>query len=354
MVLLGTSLAIYLLGAASPDGSRAYSGTTAEILGATLLAAGPWSLALPRRDLGRRGGSARPSSPCSPRAAWPSRPTPSRHSPAAGPPCATAPPTTGRPPSAAPRVVVTSAPLADGPSLGHRSPELALDTTGLTPGGPDASAPSVSEVAGPREVHRHPGRLRRLDDLGVPHRPAGLATARTPASSSTSSPSANGKNASDAATAPGPAPPRPAPPPGGRIDPVDLAHPDADGRRRRGRAGSRWTSPPDGPPRERQVGEGHLVGRLAGDQPPGQGRRRRVVAVGVDRSRCCMQQPAPDRPGLDTAARRGAAHSRRRTFFFRRSTSSASASKPGATTTSVNTVGDLAPPSPRSPGGWWR
>lgn len=39
-VLMGSSLAAYLLGAASPDGSAAYSGTTAEIVGATLLACG--------------------------------------------------------------------------------------------------------------------------------------------------------------------------------------------------------------------------------------------------------------------------------------------------------------------------
>jgi uncharacterized membrane protein YeiB len=39
-VLLGSSLAAYLLGYASEEGARAYSGTTAEIVGATLLAAG--------------------------------------------------------------------------------------------------------------------------------------------------------------------------------------------------------------------------------------------------------------------------------------------------------------------------
>ncbi|HET6967543.1 MAG TPA: acyltransferase family protein [Ornithinibacter sp.] len=39
-VLMGASLAAYLLGAASPDGSAAYSGSTAEIVGATLLACG--------------------------------------------------------------------------------------------------------------------------------------------------------------------------------------------------------------------------------------------------------------------------------------------------------------------------
>ena len=37
-VLVAASVAAYLLGAASPDGSAAYSGTTAEIVGATLLA----------------------------------------------------------------------------------------------------------------------------------------------------------------------------------------------------------------------------------------------------------------------------------------------------------------------------
>ena len=39
-VLLVVSLAAYVLGAASPDGAAAYSGTTAEIVGATLLSCG--------------------------------------------------------------------------------------------------------------------------------------------------------------------------------------------------------------------------------------------------------------------------------------------------------------------------
>jgi peptidoglycan/LPS O-acetylase OafA/YrhL len=39
-VLMAASVGAYLLGAASPDGSAAYSGTTAEIVGATLLASG--------------------------------------------------------------------------------------------------------------------------------------------------------------------------------------------------------------------------------------------------------------------------------------------------------------------------
>ena len=55
-VLLGASLAAYLLGAASPDGSAAYSGTTAEIVGATLLSCGTVVLSFAAlqtvRDLG--------------------------------------------------------------------------------------------------------------------------------------------------------------------------------------------------------------------------------------------------------------------------------------------------------------
>jgi uncharacterized membrane protein YeiB len=53
-ILLGASLAIYLVGAASPDGSHAYSGTTAEILGATLLATGSVVAAFVVVALGRR------------------------------------------------------------------------------------------------------------------------------------------------------------------------------------------------------------------------------------------------------------------------------------------------------------
>ena len=55
-VLLVASLAAYVLGAASPDGSAAYSGTTAEIVGATLLSCGTVVLSFAAlqtlRDLG--------------------------------------------------------------------------------------------------------------------------------------------------------------------------------------------------------------------------------------------------------------------------------------------------------------
>ena len=55
-VLLAVSLAAYLLGAASPDGAGAYSGTTAEIVGATLLSCGTVVLSFAvlqtMRDLG--------------------------------------------------------------------------------------------------------------------------------------------------------------------------------------------------------------------------------------------------------------------------------------------------------------
>jgi len=54
-VLLGTSAAVYLLGASSADGAQAYSGTTAEIVGATFLASGSVVLAFLLVDLGRRG-----------------------------------------------------------------------------------------------------------------------------------------------------------------------------------------------------------------------------------------------------------------------------------------------------------
>ncbi len=54
LVLFGTSVATYLLGASSPDGARAYSGTTAEIVGSTFLAAGSVVLAFLVVDVGRR------------------------------------------------------------------------------------------------------------------------------------------------------------------------------------------------------------------------------------------------------------------------------------------------------------
>ncbi len=56
-VLFGSALAVYLVGYASADGARAYSGTTAEIIGATLLAAGSVVLAVLVVELGRRWGT---------------------------------------------------------------------------------------------------------------------------------------------------------------------------------------------------------------------------------------------------------------------------------------------------------
>ncbi len=53
-VLFATSVAVYLLGAASADGAQAYSGTTAEIVGATFLASGTVVLAFLVVDVGRR------------------------------------------------------------------------------------------------------------------------------------------------------------------------------------------------------------------------------------------------------------------------------------------------------------
>ncbi len=52
-LLFGSSLAAYLIGYASADGARAYSGTTAEIVGATMLAAGSVVTAFLLVELGR-------------------------------------------------------------------------------------------------------------------------------------------------------------------------------------------------------------------------------------------------------------------------------------------------------------
>jgi uncharacterized membrane protein YeiB len=53
-VLFTTSVAVSLVGAASADGASAYSGTTAEIVGATFLASGAVVLAFLVVDVGRR------------------------------------------------------------------------------------------------------------------------------------------------------------------------------------------------------------------------------------------------------------------------------------------------------------
>ena len=51
----------------------------------------------------------------------------------------------------------------------HTSPPTACTLVGVSTGG--ACRGSVGEVAGAGEVHRDAGRLRRLDHLGVAHRP---------------------------------------------------------------------------------------------------------------------------------------------------------------------------------------
>ena len=126
--------------------------------------------------------------------------------------------------------------------------------------------------------------------------PPGATIARTPASMRICGPSANGKNASDAATEPGRALAGPGDGEVAGVDPVDLAHADAD----RGAAGGEQDRVglhrADRAPGERQVGQRGLVGRL--DRRPGASAsgRRRGVAVGALPSasivsRCCISRP---------------------------------------------------------------
>ena len=119
----------------------------------------------------------------------------------------------------------------------HRSarPQPAARTPGprrtepAAPAARDRLGRSVGEVPRAREVHRDAGGLAAATTSASRIDPPGATTARTPASRSTWSPSANGKKASDAATAP-----RARSLPGARhgevarVDPVDLAHADAD------------------------------------------------------------------------------------------------------------------------------
>ena len=122
----------------------------------------------------------------------------------------------------------------------------------------------VEEVALAREVHGDAGRLRGLDDLGVAHRAARLhdgASRRRRAAPA--SPSANGKNASEAATEPARAVTRPADGEVARVDPVDLAHADADRGAARGEQDGVRLDRTAGLPGELEVGQRGVVGVLA-------------------------------------------------------------------------------------------
>ena len=119
------------------------------------------------------------------------------------------------------------------------------------------------------------------------------------------------------------------------VDAVDLAHADADRRRRPWPAGSRWTSPRGRRARRTRGRRGSRRRRRRrprGSSSPGRRRRRR-------RGRRPASARRRETGRISTrpcaGARRGARSSRM--FFFSRSSSSASSSKPGATTTSVKT-----------------
>ena len=83
-----------------------------------------------------------------------------------------------------------------------------------------------------------------------------------------------------------------------RVDPVDLAHADADGRAAGGQQDRVGLHRPDRPPGEREVGQ-HLRRRPARRR---QRPRRRVVAGRVDGVGRLQQQAAADLPELDAAA----------------------------------------------------
>src|SRR6478735_10942872 len=91
------------------------------------------------------------------------------------------------------------------------------------------STVSVGEVACPREVHRHAGGLGRLDDLLVADRAAGghdRANAGVEPDLQSVGEREERVGRGDGAT--GPLLPRAAHGEVARVDPVDLAHPDAD------------------------------------------------------------------------------------------------------------------------------
>ena len=153
---------------------------------------------------------------------------------------------------------------------------------------------SVEEVPGAGEVHasrRRPGRPRSVSSSRT--EPPGWTIARTPASIRICGPSSNGKNASEAATEPGRPLPRPRDREPAGVDPVDLAHADADRgavvgeqdrvglhRRQACQANARSASTSS-------------ASRVAGGERPG----RRVVARRVDVVDPLHQHAAGDRRG---------------------------------------------------------
>ena len=164
--------------------------------------------------------------------------------------------------------------------------------------------------------------------------PPGCTTARTPAAISTSSPSANGKNASEAATAPGAPVPRPGHRQPGRVDPVHLAHADADGGAAGGQQDRVGLHRPAGPPGEGQVGERRRrrpACRRPASRSTGRRRRRRPGP------RSAPAPPPRDLAQLDGSRRWPSALA----AAGRSSCGSAPRTRPssnaGATTTSVNT-----------------
>ena len=164
--------------------------------------------------------------------------------------------------------------------------------------------------------------------------PPGCTIARTPAAMRISGPSANGKKASDAATDPRRPLPRPFHRQPGRVDPVHLAHADADDWRRRRPAGSRSTSPTGTPARRspgRRGSPRRPPGRRPGSRSPDRRRGRPAGPAAAPAGHRRWPGTRPDR------ARSPAGITSSRMFFFRVSTAIASSENAGASSTSVNT-----------------
>ena len=186
------SLAAYVLGRRHPDGAAAYSGTTAEIVGATLLSLRHRGAVVRRaaalRDLGagrvaRSRARDRSPGPHRVHAAGPlAGPAvgAARHAPddawwILGSTSSSSSGRAGRSTAAGARVRSSGSSTAS--AAVHRrlgaTPARAPtpDTGAVRPPGDRTRRGSVGEVPRPREVHRDAGRLRGLDHLGVAHRP---------------------------------------------------------------------------------------------------------------------------------------------------------------------------------------
>ena len=183
---------------------------------------------------------------------------------------------------------------------------------------------------GQRDRSPRPGWSRRAGRSLAPRRRAAPA-----------GPSGNGKNASDAATDPAARSPARSTREPARVDPVDLAHADADGRRRRREQDRVRLDRADGTPGEAPGRRASLVGRPR--RPPASTAVGSSPGASIGRPSAANRPPGTD-TRLDGAFDRSGLGDEHAQVLLAPSVSSAPGSKAGATMTSVKIVGQLVRP----------